>query len=78
MALAVAVSFGIYVFATADVVAAVLGRVAAVTFLTGGVPLAVVLAERRPAVVAQPSPRVYLGALTFTLALVGFVILLYQ
>jgi hypothetical protein len=46
MAVAVATVFGIYLFATADVFAAVLGLVGISVFLTAGVLFGVVLVQR--------------------------------
>jgi hypothetical protein len=73
MAVAVATLFGIYVFTTADVLAATLGLAGVVVFLTGGVILGVLLVRRSPEVARLPA-RTYLTALTLTLVLVSLYI----
>ena len=74
MAVAVAVVFGIYVFATADALAAILWLVGVVVFLTGGVVLGVVLARERPEAMARLSSRRYLPLVSLAVALVWVVI----
>ena len=76
MAAAVAVAFGIYVFATADVLAAILSLAGVVVFLTGGVVLGVVLARERPEGMARLSSGRYLPLVTLAVVLVWLVIFL--
>jgi hypothetical protein len=74
MAVAVAVVFGIYVFATGDPLAAILSLVGVVVFLAAGVVLGLVLARERPEAMARLSSRRYLPLLSLAVALLWVVI----
>jgi uncharacterized membrane protein YdcZ (DUF606 family) len=75
IAVLIAAAFGLYVFATADVVAAALGFAGVVVFLTAGVLLAVVMVDREGAAGTRRSAFAYLIPLTLGVIFVALLVL---